>query len=244
MRTPLVGIVAYHLPPGRVTRWDRGAFALPDTYVAALRRAGARPVLLTGSDGDPAQLLEPFDGLLLAGGGDVEPSRYGGAAHPEVYGVDGERDGLEIGLARAAADRRLPTLAICRGIQILNVAFGGTLHQHVPEVTGLSPHGMPRGAVIDPVMHDVNVAEGSRLLEATGQLVQAARSSHHQAVDRLGQRLVAVGWTGDGLIEAVEHEDGWMIGVQWHPEETANTDPAQQALFDALGDRARSGARG
>ena len=98
--------------------------------------------------------------------------------------------------------------------------------------------------MIDPVMHDVKVAEGSRLLEATGQLVQAARSSHHQAVDRLGQRLVAVGWTGDGLIEAVEHEDGWMIGVQWHPEETADTDPAQQALFDALGDRARSGARG
>ena len=243
MRTPLVGIVAYHLPPGRVTKWDRGAFAVPENCVAALRRAATRPVLLTGSDADPAEALEPFDGLLLAGGGDVEPSRYGGAAHPEVYGVDGERDGLEIGLVRAAADRRLPTLAICRGIQILNVAFGGTLHQHVPEVPGLSPHGMPRGAVIDPVMHDVKVAEGSRLLEATGQLVQAARSSHHQAVDRLGQRLVAVGWTGDGLIEAVEHEDGWMIGVQWHPEETANTDPAQQAQFDAQGDRARSGSR-
>src|SRR6266508_2831037 len=229
MRTPLVAVVAYHLAPGRVKRWDRGAFALPDTYVAALRRAGARPVLLPGQeDGDPAQALEPFDALLLAGGGDVDPTRYGAGNHPEVYGVDAERDAFEIGLARTAAQTGVPTLAICRGIQVLNVAFGGTLHQHVPDVPGLDSHGMPRGAVIDPVLHDVKVCEGSRLFEATGQPALAARSSHHQAVDRLGERLVAVGWAGDGLVEAVEHEEGWVLGVQWHPEETASRDPAQQ----------------
>jgi putative glutamine amidotransferase len=241
---PLVAVVCYHLASGRVTGWERGAFAVPDTYVSALRRAGARPVLVAGhEDHAPEDGLEPFDGLLLAGGGDVAPNRYGAPRHPEVYGEDPDRDDIEVALARAAAERHVPTLAICRGIQVLNVAFGGTLHQHLPDVSGAAPHGMPRGAVLQPVVHEVEVAESSRLFAATGQPSLAGRSSHHQGVDRLGDGLIPVGWTGDGLVEAVEHEEGWILGVQWHPEETAEADSSQQALFDAFVDRAAGRAR-
>jgi putative glutamine amidotransferase len=236
---PLVAVVGYHLPAGTITRWDRGAYALPDSYVAAVRRAGAHPVVLAGLDeGNPDGMLGRFDGLLLAGGGDVVPSRYGASSHSEVYGEDSERDEIEISLARAAARRELPTLAICRGIQVMNVALGGTLHQHLPDVPGMAAHGMPRGAVVEPLLHDVKVAESSRLFAATGRPVLSGRSSHHQGLDRLGQGLTAVGWTGDGLVEAVEHEEGWIIGVQWHPEETAGQDTVQQAIFDAFARKA------
>ncbi len=238
---PLVAIPAYHLAPGRVARWESGTFAVPDPYVDALRRAGLRPVLVPApGDAPPEEILEPFDGLVLIGGGDVEPSRYGAEPNAELYGLEPERDELEIGLLHAADRMDVPTLAICRGTQVLNVAFGGTLIQHLPDVEGLVAHGVPAGGA--PITHDVKAEPGSRLAEACGDGPLACSSHHHQGLDRLGDGLVPVAWTEDGLVEGVERGRGWMVGVQWHPEDTADRDPAQQALFDAFGERVR-GAR-
>ena len=212
--------------------WSSGAFGVPSTYVECVRRAGGLPILLTCPDVDPDGTLSLVDGLLLMGGGDVEPSRYGGKKHPHMYGVEPDRDAFEIALVHAADSAAIPTLAICRGIQVLNIAFGGSLHPHLSDVDGIEPHGPPLSG--DPVLHDVKLAHGSRVADAMGADVVAGASHHHQGIDRLGDGLVAIGWSQDGLIEAVEREGGWMVGVQWHPEETATTDPAQQGLFDTL----------
>jgi len=235
---PLVAIAGYHLEPGRVTNWEEGAFAVPDVYVEAVRRAGGRPVLLLGRDDEPAEsLLQPFDALVLAGGGDVDPSEYGATdRHPRVYGIDPARDSVEIDAVLAADQARLPTLAICRGIQVMNVAFGGTLHQHLGDVSGFDRHRLPPGG---STTHDVKVSESSRLAEATSSGALRCWSAHHQGIDRVGEGLSVVGVSEDGLAEALEREDGWMVGVQWHPERTAATDPAQQALFDELVRQAR-----
>jgi putative glutamine amidotransferase len=239
MRSPLVAIVGWRLPQGRVRSWPFGGFVVPETYVDALRRAGARVAIISGPEPSPhSELLESFDALLLAGGGDIDPVRYGAHhRHAAVYGVDPDRDELEISLVREALDSGMPTLAICRGIQSVNVAMGGTLHQHLPDVDGLDEHRRLPGQTSP--MHDVKVAESSRIFQAAGRTMLSSWTSHHQGLDRLGDGLSAVAWTGDGLVEAVEHEDGWVVGVQWHPEQTAASDPAQQALFDALVDQAR-----
>jgi putative glutamine amidotransferase len=237
MSTPLVGVIGYGLAPGRVTGWDTAAVAVPATYMEALRRAGARPLVIGAPDpGAPEEILQPFDGLVLIGGGDVDPGRYGQARHPDDYGIDPERDSLELDLLLEADRTGLPVLAICRGIQLVNVAFGGSLHQHVPELDGLQLHrGVPDGVLL----HDVKVAESSRLHQATGQVTMEVASAHHQAVDELGGGLVPVAWAGDGLIEAIERANGWVVAVQWHPEVTAATDPSQQAIFDGFAEQAR-----
>jgi putative glutamine amidotransferase len=187
-----------------------------------------------GDDARADELLAPFDGLLLMGGGDIDPARYGESADPNVYGMDRERDDTELTLVRAAIEGGLPILAICRGHQVLNVAMGGTLRQHLPDEAGLLPHGTP--VLEESVYHDVQLAAGSAVAKACGTEVVTGRSHHHQAVDRLGDGLVAVGWSADGLVEAIEPESapGWVASVQWHPEDTAASDPAQQGLFDAL----------
>jgi putative glutamine amidotransferase len=224
MLGPVIGVAAYRLEPGRVTGWDTGAYAVPDSYLDALGRAGARAILLPGPD--TADLRDRVDGLLLAGGGDVEPSRYGADPHPAVYGVDRDRDEFELELVHKADREGTPTLAICRGAQVVNVAFGGTLHQHLPDLEQLDQHW--------GLLHDVKVSESSRLFHAAGTAVLSGSSEHHQGIDRLGQGLVPVAWAGDGLIEAVERPEGWLLAVQWHPEATADADPAQQWLFDAF----------
>ncbi|MGQ0669405.1 MAG: gamma-glutamyl-gamma-aminobutyrate hydrolase family protein [Actinomycetota bacterium] len=241
-KTPLIAVPAQPLRPGRVSGWGSWlAFAAPAGYVESLRRAGARPVLLTQpDDADPREILEPFDGLLLMGGGDVEPSRYGQEPHPYNYGVEPDRDDLEIALLRAADELAMPTLAICRGAQVLNVAFGGTLHQHLPDLPGVVRHGPPLGS--EPVLHDVKIATGTRIAEAVRDERLSCSSHHHQGIDRLGEGLLATGWSDDGLIEALERENGWTLAVQWHPEETALDDPPHQGLFDALVARARPSA--
>ncbi len=238
MRTePLIALVGYHLPVGRVSGWDTGAFAVPDRYVEGLRRAGVEVAVLAPSPEPSADLLDRFDGLVLAGGGDVVPARYGATErHPRVYGEDPARDATEIALVREAVERAVPTLAICRGIQVTNVAFGGTLLQHLPDVD-MPGHG-PTGDGTH-VLHDVKVASGSRLAEACSSSVLSTASHHHQGLDRLGEGLTPVAWSvDDGLVEAVEFERGWFVAVQWHPEVTAAEDPAQQALFDAFAARA------
>ena len=227
MTAPLIAIPTYHLGPGKVGNWE-GAYALPEPYVAALGAAGARVALLP----PPAQaraeeLLERFDGLLLAGGGDIEPARYGAGDHPSQYGLDPDRDELELELARAAARMELPTLGICRGAQLLNVAFGGTLVQHLPELDGLVEH---RGQA-KQAMHEVEVEPGSRLAGALGQLRADCLSHHHQGLDRLGDGFRPVARSPDGLVEGIERDQGWTVGVLWHPESTAGVDPVQRRLL-------------
>jgi putative glutamine amidotransferase len=192
------------------------------------------------------EILAPFDGLLLIGGGDVEARHYGQQPHPAEY-LEPDRDEVELALAREAVRRGLPTLAVCRGIQVLNVALGGSLHQHLPDMASMVEHGQaPVGDAID---HPVRVAEGTTLSSVCGTVLAACNSQHHQGIDRLGAGLIAVGWSEDGLVEAVETVGsdgwrvGWALGVQWHPERTAATDRAQQALFDALVDQARTRTR-
>jgi putative glutamine amidotransferase len=187
--------------------------------------------------------------LLLVGGGDVDPVRYGAQRGAHDYGVDPQRDAFEIALLHAAERLAMPTLCICRGAQVLNVAFDGTLHQHLPDIDGLLEHGVPLDGTTS--MHDVDAAQETKLGGATTASTLRCSSHHHQGIATVGRRLTVSGRSSDGLVEAIERDmthPGWILGVQWHPEETAASDPAQQALFDTLvrlaGDRALSaGAR-
>jgi putative glutamine amidotransferase len=258
---PLIAVVAYHLADDRVPRWPHGGYGVPGPYLDCLRRTGARTAIV--SPGEPAsaeEVLEPFDGLLLVGGGDVDPRRYGQEPSEEVYGIEPDRDAFEIGLLRAADATGIPTLCICRGMQVMNVAYGGTLVQHLPGTPALLEHGVP---VADTQsLHEVRTDPQGRLRATTGVERITCSSHHHQGVDRIGEGLRATGWSEDGLVEAIElepdgdpddrpYEAGWMLGVQWHPEDTADRDRAQQALFSGLvslghlrGTRAIAGVRG
>jgi gamma-glutamyl-gamma-aminobutyrate hydrolase PuuD len=241
MSGPWIGLVAYHLAPGRVSRWLVGGYGVPENYVDCLRRAGARSLLLLpGEDATPDELLSRVDALVLVGGGDVEPHRYGGSGNDTIYGVEPDRDELEMSLLRRADDLTVPALAICRGMQVMNVAFGGTLIPHLPDRDGLLEHGTPSGE--DHRSHDVKVASGSRLADAAGVDVLRCSTHHHQGVEDLGD-VLATGWSDDGLVEAIERPNGWIVGVQWHPEDTAADDPDQQRLFDALVERAQERCR-
>lgn len=251
---PLIAVAGRPLPPGTVKGWHHDGFGVPRRYVDALHRAGAQEAALlpVDLDGPEAEArLELFDGLLLIGGGDVDPARYGEEPRPEVSGVMAESDSFELALASAAVGNGLPMLAICRGIQVLNVALGGSLHQHIADQGGdldqggqvhLVDHGggSPDG---QRSPHVVRLEEGSRTAEVMGTTRPACACHHHQAVARLGAGLRAVGWAADGVIEAVEHEEVWLLAVQWHPEDTAAGDAVQQRLFDALVTQARAAAR-
>jgi putative glutamine amidotransferase len=223
---PLVAIAGRLTPKAEGLRTE--AVALGRPYLHALRRAGAEGLVLlpdaAAVDRVP-ELLARFDGLLLAGGGDLDPATYGATAQNEVYGVSHDHDAFELALLRAAVEGGLPVLAVCRGLQLLNVAQGGTLHQHITDGETTVHH---RGH-----LHPVEVSHGCRLGAAVGVGSLDGWSMHHQAVDRLGPDLVVTARTADGVIEGVELPDGWVVGVQWHPEDTA-ADPVQQRLFDAF----------
>lgn len=233
---PLIALVSYRLEVGRIRGWRAGGYAVPDRYIEALGRAGARAAILPPSGSAPEvgaeEILAPFDGLLLVGGGDIEPRRFGEEPHPTVWGLEPDRDDLELELLREADRVAMPTLAICRGAQALNVAFGGTLLQHLPDIEGTIAHGAPDRET--PPLHDVRLEPGSRIAEAVGVETLSCSSHHHQGVGRLGGGLVATGWSDDGLIEALERHAGWMVGTQWHPEDTASDDAAQQRIFDTF----------
>ncbi|HEX5951440.1 MAG TPA: gamma-glutamyl-gamma-aminobutyrate hydrolase family protein [Actinomycetota bacterium] len=237
--TSEIAVVAYHLRPGRVSYWLVGGYGVPENYVEAVRRAGGLATLvLPGDPRSPGELLARYAGLLLVGGGDVEPWRFGAEPHEQLYGLEPDRDAFEIELLREAERRGLPTLCVCRGMQVMNVAFGGTLVQHLPDDPRYEPHGTPSGA--DGLLHDVEVLPDSRLAAAVGATRLSCSSHHHQGVERVGDGLAVTARSADGLPEAIEREGGgWILGVQWHPEDTAATDPAQQRLFDSLVERAR-----
>jgi len=216
-------------------------------YLRAVEQAGGVPVLLAPQLSPSARdaLWSRLDGLVLTGGGDVEPSRFGQAPHPKTALVSGERDALEIELVDRALRDDVPMFAICRGLQVLNVALGGTLHQHARDVFGdRIQHSQSDRR--DAVTHDVKLqTEGTRLGTIVGSSEVRVNSFHHQAIDRLGRDLRDVGWAPDNVIEAVEHADRrrFVVAVQWHPEELVGHDSAARALFTAVVQAARARVR-
>lgn len=227
----MIAVVGHYLPAERIENWRFGGYAVPEGYVDGVRRAGGRPAVIHPRDLAPFDdALAPFAGVVLVGGGDVDPDCYGGDAHDKVYGVERDRDDVELGLARWLIDHDVPTLAICRGIQVVNVALGGTLHPHITDLDGVEPHGQPGGGPAR--LHDVKLEPGSAVARACGAEVIRAACTHHQAVDAVGAGLEVTSRAADGVIESVEI--GRCVAVQWHPETTAAGDATQQGLFDAL----------
>lgn len=221
----LVGVTTY-TPAGE----DKKGYSLPCEYVDALAAAGADVVLLPPATN--VDLLSRLDGLVLAGGGDLDPATYSGSLHETIYMVDPRRDEFELGLLERALRYDMPVFAICRGMQVLNVHLGGTLLAHVPERYGETVlHRLPPR---EPVAHPVTISPRSRLAgfvgcEATVEVI----SWHHQAIDVAGEGLRVVARAADGLPEAVETDAGtWVFGVQWHPELNAARERSQAALFD------------
>lgn len=218
---------------GKTDKWPHtGALALPRGYLDAIVRAGGQPVVVDDAP-DPKALLARVDALVLTGGPDVDPQLYGERPHDSVYGVQRPTDDFEIALADVAVTRSIPTLAICRGIQILNVARGGTLFQHISEHPGVPAHGQP-GVAGGNRMHDVRLDRDSLLAEVMEATTVRVSCHHHQALDQLGDGLRVVGRAADGITEAVELDGAFVLAVQWHPEDTAADDTHQQALFNAL----------
>ncbi len=236
---PLIGISAY-CERARWGVWEREAVVLPRRYADAVAAAGGIPVLLPPVPGIEDALAR-LDGLMLSGGGDIDPARYGAEPLPQLTSVRAERDAAEFALLDAAMSLQLPVLGICRGMQVINVARGGSLHQHLPDVVGHDGHAPVPGAFGE---HQVRVAPGSRLSEILGRDADPGVTTpthHHQAVDRLGKGHIATAWAADRTIEAFEAADGdaFVVAVQWHPE--AGDDPA---LFRALVAAARDRAAG
>jgi putative glutamine amidotransferase len=244
MSRPVIGICTA-LERARWSVWDQQAYLLPRSYIKAIQRAGGLAVMLPPdemSEREPDEVLDLIDGLILAGGADIDPSSYGEDAHPETRGTVPERDGFELALARRALERDLPLLGICRGMQLMNVAVGGTLLQHLPDSHGHDEHRRHAGSFED-ADHDVRLSESSLAARATGEAVHASKSHHHQGIDRLGTGLEVTGWSLiDELPEAVEMpERRFALGVQWHPEADERSRLVAALVKEA--DAARNGRR-
>ncbi len=234
MTRPVIGLSSYAEPASWGSWRDRPAALLAMNYVDQVAAAGGAGVLLPPVPGI-AGAVDRLDALLLAGGADLDPAAYGAPPHPATGPLMPARDAAEFALLAAAVERGMPVLAICRGLQVLNVSRGGTLHQHLPDVVGHDGHRAGPGSF---GAHEVRVDPGSRLGAALGPaepggLRLTVPTLHHQAIDRLGDGLVATAWADDGTIEAAELADGraggFLLAVQWHPE--AGQDPR---LFQAL----------
>jgi putative glutamine amidotransferase len=220
-------------------------YCLSDTYVRSVWNAGGNPVILPWVSDTPEQILDEVDGIIISGGGDVDPTLFGQERHEQTDGIDGGRDSFEIALMRAALERDLPTLAICRGIQVMNVALGGTLHQHLPDL----------GSAVLHRQHDAGYTqhEPSHLVrfdntpnpvsEMVGKQEILVNSFHHQALDELAAPLELAGRAEDGVIEAVWHPVmRFGIGVQWHPEMLAAEHPDHARFFEGLVEAAKAPA--
>lgn len=220
---PLVGITAY-AEPARWGVWDTRAVLIPEAYVRMVRAAGARPVVLppddVGGAADAAALVGRLDALVLAGGADIDPARYGAAAHPATR-TRPDRDAGELVVLGAALEADLPVLGVCRGMELLAVAYGGSLTQHLPDVLGNERH-QPAPGVYGA--HPARFAPGSRAAAVFGPAADV-NSYHHQAVDSPGA-LTVTGWADDDVIEAVEDPARrFVLGVQWHSEEAGDVRP-------------------
>jgi putative glutamine amidotransferase len=242
MSRPVIGLCAA-LEQARWSVWDEEATLLPRSYVTAVQRAGGLALILPpdpAAEADPAEMLELIDGLILAGGADIDPASYGELAHAKTTGTVPERDAFEIALTRAAIERDMPVLGICRGMQLINVALGGTLLQHLPERFGHHEHRRVIGS-FDGADHDVDVRDGSLAMRVVGESSHATKSHHHQGVDRLGEGLeVSATSPCDDLPEAVELVGArFVLGVQWHPEADEGS-----AVIGALVAAAEEAARG
>jgi putative glutamine amidotransferase len=228
---PLIGITTY-AQEANWGVWRLPAALIPLDYVEAVERAGGRPVLIPPSEEGVAETLEALDGIVFSGGADVDPSIYGAEPHPETDSPQARRDAGELALLRAALERDMPTLAICRGFQLLNVARGGDLVQHLPEKVGHDEHKMVPGTYAE---HPVEVKDGTRLASLVGAASDVT-SHHHQSIGRVGEGLVEAAWARDGTLEGVEDPSlRFAIGVQWHPEARADA-----ALFQGLVEEART----
>jgi putative glutamine amidotransferase len=220
-----VGITTY-VEAASWGNWQLDAALIPYMYVEAIERAGGTPLLVPPVEDGVEEILDLLDGLLLSGGADLDPESYGAEAHPETSGTRPARDRAELALLEGALARDLPVLAVCRGSQVLNVARGGDLVQHLPEVVGSEAHREVRGVFSE---HPVRIEDGSRLGSLLGERTPV-KSHHHQGFGRLGEGLREVAWADDGTIEAVEDpERRFAVGVLWHPE--AGEDAR---LFEAL----------
>lgn len=240
MGKPLIGITTGGRSEGYIkSRHYREFFSTPAPYVDAVRQAGGIPLLLPSTITEWEQLLPLLDGIVVTGGTDIDPVEYGGnRQHPNVLMADRERDRSELRLARRLLEEaETPTLCICRGLQVLNVAAGGTLYEHIPDIRDDDIHRDEAGLW---AMQEVHVEPDSLIAAVMGKTALRTSSGHHQAVRALGAGLRIVAEAEDGIIEALEAPaHPWMIAVQWHPEVTAAHDKSQQALFDALVVKAR-----
>jgi putative glutamine amidotransferase len=229
-KRPIIGITTYAQEASWGV-WRLPAALIPLDYVDAIERAGGRPVLIPPSEEGVAETLDTLDGIVFSGGADLDPARYGADPHPETDTPQARRDAGEMALLEAALERDMPTLAICRGFQLLNVARGGDLVQHLPDEVGTDEHKQVPGVF---AQHPVEVKDGTRLAGMVGARSEVT-SHHHQGIGRVGEGLVETAWAGDDTLEAVEDPSRrFLVGVQWHPE--AGED---QALFESLVEDAR-----
>jgi putative glutamine amidotransferase len=231
--TPVIGLCAVR-ERARWSYWDQTAQLVADTYVSAVQRTGAVALILPVDVRAPLVLLDKIDALIVIGGADLDPASYGAERDPLTESTYPDRDTFELALLRGAIERGMPVLGICRGMQALNVALGGTLVQHIAEVNGGGPHRRIVGT-FDGNEQTISLDPGSLAARAVGEEVHIGRCHHHQAVGELGEGLVITGRTEeDGMVEAVETTGGgWVLGVQWHPEADE-----QSRLFQALAEAA------
>ena len=232
---PIIGITGYGLSefPATTSLYDQ-FFSSPALYAQSIVNAGGIPVVIPPIGEGAHDLLQRLDGIIFSGGGDIDPARYeGNENHSSLQRPDEPRDSFEIALInRAVTIETLPILGICRGVQMLNVALGGTLIEHLPDHTDDDIHRGDDGLW---TKHDVSVHHGSKLASIMQAETIHTQSGHHQALNKIASDLKTVATSSDGIVEAVEHcTHPWCIGVQWHPETTALNDVSQQRLFEAL----------
>ena len=214
MARPLIGITTY-VTPAKWGAWELEAALIPVDYVRAVEGAGGRALLVPPSEDGVEETLQALDGLLFSGGSDLDPDLYDQEPHDETSGVHEQRDRAELALLEAALQRDMPVLAICRGSQVLNVARGGDLVQHLPDVVGDEKHKHTPGSYAD---HDVTVEDGTRLASLLGERAPV-KSHHHQGIGRIGEGLRVAAHAEDGTVEAVEDPGRrFAVGVLWHPE--------------------------
>jgi putative glutamine amidotransferase len=234
---PIVGITTY-VVPARWSYWDVEAALVPAAYVDAVERAGGRALLVPPSEVGVHETLEAVDGLIFSGGADLDPDLYGQDPHPETGGVSEERDRAELALLEAALERDMPVLAICRGSQVLNVARGGDLVQHLPDVVGDEKHKHTPGTFAD---HDVTLEDGTRLAALLGAHAPV-KSHHHQGLGTIGEGLRVAAHADDGTVEAVEAVDRrFAFGVLWHPEAGEDMKLFEQLVAEAARYRGERG---